>query len=425
MMTFPLRIVAPLGVSVLALAAAYNARPGAAPPGDPATVGIILPRAQLAQGADISAALRQSLTSGLSAARVQAVPLDSSDEKQAMLEAAQKNCAYLLYTRVTQAHGGGGGLLGKMSKMAKPPHPGGDPNAAQPSGTASQDSQSAASAIAAAEQSNVKAGDIVTLEYRLLPRGSMTPVSSGKLEGKAQADGDDVLSPLISQLSNTIASAAATGSVAATQPPSGSKSNEKGGRTNTAASSNTGLPPGMDCDQVAKASRGSMSLETCQKMMAAQQAYNTALADPGASKPGDDKMSCDEIMAEIKQQPFNAPDKAKVEEGKAASADLQKTLADQQKEATEKVAAESAAMSVTSMLATTFGGNAAGAAASQKFDAENKAMGERMAKEDAPKMDRVTSNTADLMADMTSQPAANPRLARLLQLATQKNCKGQ
>ena len=48
-----------------------------------------------------------------------------------------------------------------------------------------------------------------------------------------------------------------------------------------------------------------------------------------------------------------------------------------------------------------------------------------MAKEQAPKAERSISATADMVADMTKQAASNPRLARLIQLASQKNCKVQ
>jgi len=45
-----------------------------------------------------------------------------------------------------------------------------------------------------------------------------------------------------------------------------------------------------------------------------------------------------------------------------------------------------------------------------------------MTKEQAPKAERMFNSFGDLTGDIGKQIAANPRLARLYQLATQKRC---
>ena len=45
-----------------------------------------------------------------------------------------------------------------------------------------------------------------------------------------------------------------------------------------------------------------------------------------------------------------------------------------------------------------------------------------MTKEQAPKAERMFNSFGDLTGDIGKQMAANPRLARLYQLATQKRC---
>src|SRR6476660_8249399 len=105
---------------VLMLAAAPADRAIVAAQGDTLTIGVALPHGQMGLGTDISAPLLQSLMTNLRGANLLVVALESGDIQQAVAEGAQKNCAYVLLTRVAQSHGKmGGGLMSKMS-MLKP-----------------------------------------------------------------------------------------------------------------------------------------------------------------------------------------------------------------------------------------------------------------------------------------------------------------
>lgn len=185
---------------------------------------------------------------------------------------------------------------------------------------------------------------------------------------------------------------------------------------------NSNPPPTMSCEQMSANSHGSISLEACQQMMGAQQALTTALADPRASKPGDDTMTCEQIVAEIKQQPFTAPDSAKVTEAQEALDDQQKTIAKEKKEAEAMVIKETAEASLVSTLVPV---NAVAAAEAKRIEAEQKAANERMAKELTPKMERSFNALGSLTEDMGKTLTANPRLAKLFQLANAKRCKVQ
>jgi hypothetical protein len=102
---------------------------------------------------------------------------------------------------------------------------------------------------------------------------------------------------------------------------------------------------------------------------------------------------------------------------------LQKTLAEQQKEAAERAAAQDAALLGTTLA----GGGFTGATErlAEKFADENQAASERAAKESAPKVERTTSAAGTFAADAGQQLTANPRLTRLVQLASDKRCKGK
>ncbi|HYM28230.1 MAG TPA: hypothetical protein VET66_08770, partial [Steroidobacteraceae bacterium] len=64
------------------------------------------------------------------------------------------------------------------------------------------------------------------------------------------------------------------------------------------------------------------------------------------------------------------------------------------------------------------------AAAEKVNDTEDRAMGRRMADESKPTDTRMMSSTADLATGAANQLSANPRLARLVQLANAHRCRG-
>jgi len=379
-------------VAIVCVVSVCAARPSAAQSDAPA-ICVALARSEMGSGPDLSTSLRGAVVDGLRAVHEQAVALNSGDQGAAVTEGSGKGCAYLLMTRVRS--GGSGGLMQRMSNI-KP------------------------------KAGAIKRGDIVSLEYRLTPIRSANPIKADKLEVRAQEDGEDVLTPLVARLSSAVAVAAVASADARrgdVQTPAPGESSDKRRRGKESAAQQAALPSTMDCEQMSASSHGVISVAACKQMMGAQQAYAAAAADPAASRPGDDKMTCDQIVAEMKQQSITAPDKARTAEAQAATTDLQETLARQQKEAEAMVAKESAEMAAASVLGTV--SNAAAAKAAEKVAAEQKAANERMTKEQAPKAERAFDANAALMNDMGQQAAANPRLARLVQLATQKSCKGQ
>jgi len=196
-----------------------------APAADKLIIGVALPRAQLGQGnganADVAEPLRQALISYLKGPVIEVVALEARIPLQINAEAQEKNCAFVLYTDVTQKPKGGGlGLLKKLAPVASAlPMLGGAGNmGAQMAASAAtqgimQASMQAAqedamanamAAISGAQKSKVKAGDALTLEYRLVRPGEQEPLKTDRFVGKAKNNGDDVLSPLIESVATVV-----------------------------------------------------------------------------------------------------------------------------------------------------------------------------------------------------------------------------
>jgi len=184
------------------------------------TVGVALPRAQLGQGngasADVAEPVRQALMSYLKGPKIEVIALEARIPQQIVAEAGEKGCAFVLYTDVAQVPKGGGmKMFKKLAPLAGvlPLLGGGGMGnvGAQMAASAvaqtamqaqmadaQEDAMShAMAAINGAQKSNVKAGDSLTLQYKLVRPGEEQPVKTDTISGKAKANGDDVLSPMI------------------------------------------------------------------------------------------------------------------------------------------------------------------------------------------------------------------------------------
>ena len=221
---------------LLAAALTTTISMGAAPAyaeGTPTTICIALPQAQLGQGnnspTDVSEPVRTALGTFMAGPAVELVRLEARIPVQIEAEASQKGCAYVLRSSLTQKKGGGS-FLKKMAPLAGALPMLGGVSGSMGSMVAAQAVSSAASAAAAqsmqeeamaamtgAQQSNVKSGDTITVEYALNKVGDGTPIEQGKLQQKAKQDGQDLISPLLEQVATAIVTKVVTNTVATTE----------------------------------------------------------------------------------------------------------------------------------------------------------------------------------------------------------------
>ena len=185
---------------------------------------LVLPKAQLGQGtsgADVAEPVRATLTAYLGGPATELVPLTSRIPIQIDAEAAELACAYVLYSSVTQKKAGGfSKMLGAAAPLAQvmPAMTGMGGNysammatqaVAQVATTAATKSaqEEAMEALGGAAKSNIKKGDQITLDYRLMQPGNATPVATAATVGKATQNGEDLVSPLIEQAATQVLTA--------------------------------------------------------------------------------------------------------------------------------------------------------------------------------------------------------------------------
>jgi hypothetical protein len=174
-------------------------------------IGLVMPKAQLpANQAEVSASVQQLFAAYLAGPTVETIPLEARTPAQINLEAQQKGCDFVLYASLSQKQKTS--LLGNLIKITAPavvaPTQQGDAaNQSANAGNVAQ--QSASNVLVAAANNSVKAKDVVTLEFSLLAVNGKTPLVKAAVKANANADGEDVLTPLVEQAATAVTDALA------------------------------------------------------------------------------------------------------------------------------------------------------------------------------------------------------------------------
>jgi hypothetical protein len=219
-------VSASLALTLAATSTAGKKTPAAAPPPPPpkTKICLVLPKAQLGQGtsgADVAEPVRATLTAYMGGPATELIPLTARIPIQIEAEAQELGCEYVLYSSVVQKKGGG---FGKMFAAAAPLATmaggmgamGGNYGAmmagqavAQAASTAAAQSaqQEAMEQLGGAAKTNIKKGDQVTLEYKLMRPGEPVAVVAQSVAAKAKESGEDLVSPLIEQAATAVLTA--------------------------------------------------------------------------------------------------------------------------------------------------------------------------------------------------------------------------
>jgi hypothetical protein len=380
------------------------------------TVGVSLPRLQ-ATGAQSAEELQATLITQLKAKSLNAVALSETAESAMGAEARAKHCDYVVLMRMQHKLNTGGGLMSKMSMLTH--------LSARDMG--SPDGQYA-----------LKPGDMVALDYRITAIASADPLKSDSLSTKVPSSGQDYLVPLFSQVSDAVVSVSQGSRQADTPAPAEAAPGRSGfgglfARKNItpAHTSDDAKAASIDCAKLSHVPNAMMSQESCEKMKANQQAYSQAASDPTASREGDESMSCTQIMAEMKQQQISAPDQAKVARAQVALNTATNQIQKETKEAIKQQAEDQALVNAATAADTATELATAGLvrgrslqAVEKTIDERQRAKNARLERENAPISQGLNASMAEMGGDMAAQMQNNPRLARLMQMAQNKRCKG-
>ncbi len=179
-------------------------------------IGVVTPDAQVGQGTnagqDYGTPIRNAMIQLMSGPAVEIAALDSRIPIQIQAEAQQKECDYVLYSTIVVKKPQKGGF-GNFMKMAAPvasmaPMLGGGMGGAVAASAASQAAsvaaQQAASNQMAQFNGQIKSKDDITVQYQLVVPGQQNPKVQNTLQAKAKTDGEDVMTPLLTQLATNV-----------------------------------------------------------------------------------------------------------------------------------------------------------------------------------------------------------------------------
>lgn len=176
------------------------------------------------------------------------------------------------------------------------------------------------------------------------------------------------------------------------------------------------------CDQLAGVPNAPMSVAACKAMIDMATSLNAGAADPSARRPGDETLTCAAIFSELKSmagvgisETSTARAQAVVDEGTA--------LGNKQAGELKGFIAETYALGAVAGLVGAFTPNFVGAAIAAAWQAQAVALGAKQTAERAPLNARSSEAVLESASELSGSLNANPRFARLGQLAMNKQCE--
>jgi hypothetical protein len=179
-------------------------------------------------------------------------------------------------------------------------------------------------------------------------------------------------------------------------------------------------PAMLDCQMLARMPNAPMTVQTCEQRIAVHLDMMSALETPGGARPGDERMTCEAIAAELRTLKVSGVSAANAAAGQAAGQDVMAIMQRAMAEGMGLMAGQTARSAAAAVVP----GNAAGHAAAMANQAEQKALQDRTAGQMGPARERMEVASTSATADLVKSMRANPRFARLLKLGGERNCQG-
>jgi len=200
----PVCAIVAMSMAGLAGATAFTQVPARSNSPATACVALVLPRVQGVAG-DVAAGVRDLFAKYLSGPSIRTILVDARLESQAMEEVRQKACAHVL--TVTLTHKRGGGAL----KRALVQGAGGAamflPGGASIGSAVVRNAAMGGAQAMVTMAASTRAKDEIRLEYGVVAVDGSVLVALKSDKAKAQADGEDIVTPLVERAAVVIAAA--------------------------------------------------------------------------------------------------------------------------------------------------------------------------------------------------------------------------
>ena len=191
----------------IAPASAQDPAAPAAAASSQACVAIVMPSATGVDGdaTAFSTSLRDLFASYLTGPSLRAISLEARLSSQAIEEARQKQCAYVLLTTIARKRDGGSGWGRALGQAAGSAAYYGIPYGGGAAAAAARGAAVAGAHAVSTMASTTRAKDEVTLEYRIGTADAVLRTAPKTEKAKARSDGEDLLTPLVEKAAGSVA----------------------------------------------------------------------------------------------------------------------------------------------------------------------------------------------------------------------------
>lgn len=174
----------------------------------------------------------------------------------------------------------------------------------------------------------------------------------------------------------------------------------------------------LDCSMLARMPNPPMSMEACEARKRSYGNLSQAVDTSGGERPGDEAMTCTEIIAEMQASRFAGVGADTAAEGVAAGTELQAAYEGGVAAAGALAAKQGVETAAAAMLP-----NAVQGTVAYRHAAEQQALAARTTAAVGPARDRAMQANAASSDELAASLRANPRFARLMQLVQARNCQ--
>ncbi len=170
-------------------------------------VAIVMPSATGVDGdaTAFSTSLRDLFASYLTGPSLRAISLEARLPSQAIEEARQKQCAYVLLTTIARKRDGGSGWGKALGQAAGSAAYYGMPYGGGAAAAAARGAAVGGAHAISVMASTTRVKDEVTLEYRIGTVDTVMRTAPKKEKAKAKSNGEDLLTPLVEKAAESVA----------------------------------------------------------------------------------------------------------------------------------------------------------------------------------------------------------------------------
>ena len=180
--------------------------------------------------------------------------------------------------------------------------------------------------------------------------------------------------------------------------------------------------PRLDCKAVTSYPGATLTFEQCETRNTLNAQMSQAMSQSDGEQPGDERMTCEQVIAELKAKSVPGVTAQHAAEASVAGQRYQAAYEGSMATATALATAGAGKAATAAAIDAVTGTNIAGAANTTAQTVATKALQAEARATIVPARQRAAAANISVQADVVAMMRANPRIGRLTMLAQSKGC---